>query len=166
MKMCHTFLPLLKSRTTRENPSRIVNLSSLASRLEIYSPEIQARFRSASKFPDVEALISDFYTAADNSTETKSGFSSPGRAYNFSKACLNAATFILARENPEVLINSCCPGWVRTDMGRLIGRPPKTVEEGARIPVRLAVGDIEGVTGRYWANDTPRSRESGKVQDW
>lgn len=51
-------------------------------------------------------------------------------------------------------------------MGRQIGRPPKTPEEGARVPFRVAFGELGGATGRYWANDGVRSREEGKVQEW
>lgn len=46
-------------------------------------------------------------------------------------------------------------------------RPPKTVKEGARIPVRLALDDDFGqVSGAYFANDSVRSKELGKVQEW
>ena len=51
-------------------------------------------------------------------------------------------------------------------MGSLIGRPPKTPAEGAKIPVRLAFDDIQGVSGKYWANASVRSREEGEVQEW
>lgn len=51
-------------------------------------------------------------------------------------------------------------------MGQLIGKPPKKPEDGAKIPVRLALEDLGGVTGRYWANGSVRSRESGEVQEW
>jgi len=56
-------------------------------------------------------------------------------------------------------------------MGRLVGskriQPPKTPEEGARIPVRLALDELpEGATGLYWANDSIRSKETGSVQEW
>ena len=79
---------------------------------------------------------------------------------------MNAFTRILARENEDLLINACCPGWVATGMGNMVGKPPKTAEEGARIPVRLAVGDVGGVTGRYWANGSVRSKGDGEVVDW
>src|ERR1700761_223743 len=94
-------------------------------------------------------------------TESGSGFFGPGRAYAFSKACINALTRILARENPGLLINACCPGWVKTDMGLSIGRAPKTAEDGAKIPVRLALDDIGSVSGAYWANASVRSKEDG-----
>lgn len=41
-----------------------------------------------------------------------------------------------------------------------------SAEQGATIPVRLAVGDIGGVSGRYWANASIRSREAGEVREW
>lgn len=28
---------------------------------------------------------------------------------------MNALTAVLARENPGLIINACCPGWVSTD---------------------------------------------------
>ena len=35
---------------------------------------------------------------------------------------------VLARDNPGLIINACCPGWVNTDMGRegFSRTPPKT----------------------------------------
>ena len=51
-------------------------------------------------------------------------------------------------------------------MGLLIGRAPKTAAEGAKIPVRLGFGDVEGVSGAYWANSSVRGRGEGEVQEW
>ena len=43
-------------------------------------------------------------------------------AYRISKTALNALTRILAAETQgyNILVNSVCPGWVRTDMGCLL----------------------------------------------
>ena len=52
-------------------------------------------------------------------------------AYSMSKTALNAFTRQLAgaTKGTGVLVNSACPGWVRTDMG---GRSAsRSVEEGA-----------------------------------
>lgn len=58
-------------------------------------------------------------------TESQNGW--PRSPYGVSKAAVNAFTAILARQNPGLLINACCPGWVLTDMGRLVGpNPPKS----------------------------------------
>jgi carbonyl reductase 1 len=86
-------------------------------------------------------------------------------AYSFSKAALNAATRLLARENPGLLINSCCPGWVATELGAQAGTPPKTPAEGARIPLHLAFGDIGDKTGQYRANASIAVTGVGKVQE-
>lgn len=58
-----------------------------------------------------------------------SGFGDKGQGYSVSKACVNAITAILARENPGLTINACCPGWVATDMGGIMGKPPKEPSE-------------------------------------
>ncbi|WPH03096.1 NAD(P)-binding protein [Acrodontium crateriforme] len=166
LDLCHNIIPLLP-----QQGGRIVSLSSVASSLKPYSETIQARFRNPNaSLADLDALANDYLAAVEQNSEEKSGFFHPGRSYNISKSLLNSATRILAAENPGLLINSCCPGWIRTDMGALVGsgkvQPPKTPEQGAKIPIRLALGDIGGVTGRYWANDTVRSRDEGKVQEW
>ena len=86
-------------------------------------------------------------------------------AYYVSKACVNAMTAMFARQHPDLLISACCLGWVETEMGRQVGRsPPKTPEEGARIPVKLAFDDIGGVSGKYWANASVSGRGSGETE--
>lgn len=40
------------------------------------------------------------------------------------------------------------------------------IEEGARVPLHLAFGEIGQVTGRYWANDSVSDTGIGKVQPW
>lgn len=62
---------------------------------------------------------------ASNETERQHGW--PQQAYSVSKACVNALTAVLARENSDLTINACCPGWVSTDMGKMVGsQPPKS----------------------------------------
>jgi NAD(P)-dependent dehydrogenase (short-subunit alcohol dehydrogenase family) len=56
--------------------------------------------------------------------------------YRISKAALNALTRVLAADEPEIRVNSICPGWVRTDMGG--EGAPRSVEEGADTAVWLA----------------------------
>lgn len=176
LDMCCTFLPHLSKDT-----GRIVNLSSVASSLKPYSEEIQRRFRSALFLSDVETLAEEYLHAVETSTEQSSGFSIPPRHYAMSKALVRAMTRVLSGEHhaahPEskILINSCCPGWINTDMGGLVGSgrtmPPKTAEEGAGIVMRLGFDELEdedrwGVSGEYWANESVRSRGLGSVQRW
>lgn len=160
--MCETFIPLLSKS------GRIVNISSTASQLKAYTPELQTRFRDPNHTRDsLDALAEDFLASVASKSESASGFVGPGRSYSVSKALVNAMTVMLARQHQGLTINCCCPGWVATDMGQLVGsRPPKKPEDGATIPLRLAFGDVEGQTGKYWGNDSIRGKEDGKVQPW
>ncbi len=65
-----------------------------------------------------------------------------------------------------MLINCCCPGWVATDMGSRVGSGGKKPVDGARIPIRLAVGDIGAVSGKCWANPSVTDTGDGEVREW
>lgn len=160
LAMCQAVLPLMQPQG-----GRIVNLSSTGSSLNSYSKPMQHRFRTIERLDDLESLMQEYENAVEQGRDTEAGFPS-GRSYGVSKAATNVLTRVLAQENENLVVNCCCPGWVNTDMGNQVGRAPKTPEEGARIPVKLAFGDIEKVSGRYWANNSVSSRESGKVQQW
>lgn len=75
-------------------------------------------------------------------------------AYGVSKAALNMLTVQLAKElaaSPDgtgILVNACCPGWVRTRMGG--DDAELTVEEGADTPVWLATLPDGGPTGGFF----------------
>jgi NAD(P)-dependent dehydrogenase (short-subunit alcohol dehydrogenase family) len=72
-----------------------------------------------------------------------------------SKAALNALTRLLADDLKAdgVLVNSACPGWVRTDMGG--PNAPGTVEQGADTPVWLATLPDDGPSGWFFQNRKP-----------
>lgn len=73
-------------------------------------------------------------------------------AYAMSKAALNALTKQLAAatRGSGVLVNSACPGWVRTDMG---GRhAPRSLQEGADTIVWLATLPDDGPTGEFFSD--------------
>jgi NAD(P)-dependent dehydrogenase (short-subunit alcohol dehydrogenase family) len=76
------------------------------------------------------------------------GGHSPG--YRMSKTGLNALTRMLASElaGENILVNSVCPGWVRTDMGGSGAR--RSVEEGADTPVWLATLPDGGPSGGFF----------------
>ncbi|KAK4145924.1 uncharacterized protein C8A04DRAFT_26412 [Dichotomopilus funicola] len=162
LRLCQAFLPLL---ARSQSGGRIVNLSSQAGRLRWFAPQLRPRFLAPDlAWEQLDALVREYDSAANaRGDEVQTGW--PPMAYAVSKAALNAGTRILARENPGLLINSCCPGWVATDLGGQAGPPPKTPEEGARIPLHLAFGDIGKTSGRYWANDSTAGTGVGKVQE-
>jgi len=70
--------------------------------------------------------------------------------YSASKAALNMFTVQLARELKEagILVNSAAPGYTATDLNNHQGL--QTVEEGARVPVQLALLPPDGPTGGYF----------------
>ncbi len=73
-------------------------------------------------------------------------------AYGVSKAALDMLTVQLAKDlaGSSVLVNACCPGWVRTRMGGAAAE--RSVEEGADTPVWLALLPDDGPTGAMWGD--------------
>jgi carbonyl reductase 1 len=96
----------------------------------------------------------DFQSAVEAGKEKEEGFLSA--AYATSKAGLIGGTRVLAKQvkdsGSEVLVNSCCPGYVNTDMTK--GNGTKTVDEGAQTPVFLALQDIGKKTGTFWRDES------------
>jgi NAD(P)-dependent dehydrogenase (short-subunit alcohol dehydrogenase family) len=76
-------------------------------------------------------------------------------AYRVSKAGLNAVTRIIAADEggSSLLVNSLCPGWVRTDMGGPNAR--RSVEEGADTAVWLATLPDGGPTAGFFRDREP-----------
>lgn len=76
-------------------------------------------------------------------------------AYRVSKTSLNALTRILASElrGSGILVNSVCPGWVRTEMGG--SSASRSVEEGADTPVWAATLPDNGPTGGFFRDRQP-----------
>lgn len=126
----NSFGPLLLSQACipimKENGyGRIVNMSStLGSLTDIINPE--------SSYSEVQ---------------------SP--AYRLSKTLLNGITALLARElrGTNILVNSVCPGWVRTQMGGK--QAPLTPQQAASTPVWLATLPDDGPTGGFFRERRP-----------
>lgn len=127
------FLAATKAETGRT--ARVVNVSSVGSQLHIYSEAVAQRFRNPEMtFQELESMAAEYEGIVSEGREKAMGWGGRGQAYSVSKACVNAFTAILAREQGRdgdggVLFNACCPGWVDTDMGGLVGKPPKSVGE-------------------------------------
>ncbi len=102
--------------------------------------------------------MNEFTSAVEHGTEKEEGW--PSAAYAVSKSGVTGMTRAIALEEKKrgrgVLVNSCCPGYVDTDMTK--GRGVKTVDEGASTPVMLALGDIGDTVGEFWQNE--------KVIEW
>jgi NAD(P)-dependent dehydrogenase (short-subunit alcohol dehydrogenase family) len=74
-------------------------------------------------------------------------------AYRISKAGLNALTRVLAADEGGLLVNTMCPGWVRTDMGG--SSAPRSVAEGAETAVWLATLPDDGPSGGFFRDRRP-----------
>jgi carbonyl reductase 1 len=132
---------------------RLVNVASTTGHLTSkYSDAIKQRFLDSKTHGEVTALMEDFTTAVENNSYQGSW---PGSAYSVSKAGVVGMTRAIALEHAKsgskVLINSCCPGYVNTDMTK--GRGPRTPDQGAQTPVMLAIADIGGANGEFWKNE-------------
>lgn len=131
----------------------MVNVASTAGKTNKYSDEIKDRFLASKTEADVTSIMRDFASAVEAGKEKEAGF--PSAAYAVSKAGLIGATRALALAEKEkgsiVLINSCCPGYVNTDMTK--GNGVKTPDEGAQTPVMLALEDLKGQTGIFWRSE-------------
>ncbi|GAB7364538.1 hypothetical protein MBLNU230_g5345t1 [Neophaeotheca triangularis] len=142
-------LPLMK------NGGRMVNVCSMAGKLNKYSDETRNAFIKASQtdVPAVTAVMERFKVAAAEGKEKEAGF--PSAAYATSKAGEIAMTKVVAAEEAKrgrgVLLNACCPGYVNTDMTK--GRGAKTIDQGAQTPVMLALQDIGGKHGGFWQSE-------------
>jgi len=145
LKVCQEFFPLL-----REN-ARVVNVSSTIgkSTLGKMSSSLREQFLADDLTVDkLNALMNKFIQDVTDGTYKKEGW--PETTYGVSKSGLTMLTRLHARDNKTkgVLINSCCPGWVKTDMTG--DKAPLTPAQGALTPVHLAFLPSDGPSGKFW----------------
>jgi NAD(P)-dependent dehydrogenase (short-subunit alcohol dehydrogenase family) len=78
-----------------------------------------------------------------------------GPVYPASKTALNAITLAMAieLESTGIKVNAACPGYTKTNLNSYTGT--RTVEEGAREPVRLALIGPDGPTGTFSNEEGP-----------
>jgi NAD(P)-dependent dehydrogenase (short-subunit alcohol dehydrogenase family) len=102
----------------------------------------------AGRIVNVSSILGSLKWSSDPASNIGS-FAFSGTAYNASKAALNMFTVHLANElkDTPVKVNTCHPGWVKTDMGG--ENAPLSTEEGAKSSVMLATLPADGFTGRY-----------------
>eukprot|EP00802_Teleaulax_amphioxeia_P019940 Tamp_20195.p1 GENE.Tamp_20195~~Tamp_20195.p1 ORF type:complete len:315 (-),score=48.36 Tamp_20195:218-1162(-) len=141
-RVTNAFLPLIRAKG-----GRIVNIASASGPmfvagvsgewLRVFTdPEVQ--------WEDIEKTMQEALNGAFE-----------GEAYGFSKACLNAYTQYLAKQHPNLIINSCTPGFIATDLTKGMGASG-TPAKGAVVPVELMMGEPKG-PGFYFGSDGLRS---------
>ena len=136
---------------------RIVNIASASGPMFVAGcglPELREKLADPSKITggidELDDMAKGYFGMTDYG----------GEAYGVSKALLNAYTYVHARSEPDLIINSCSPGFIKTDLTVNAGlgatNPP---EKGAFAPVQLLMSDeFESLpTGRYYGSDAVRS---------
>lgn len=164
-RVIDAFLPLL------EPEGRIVNVSSASGPMFVARCD-EARAALLTKpdvtWSEVEALMRECLRIEEEGGDLAAAglatsSTGSGQAYGLSKACLNAYTIALARENPDLTVNACTPGYIATDLTlpRAEGVDPasmgmKPPEEGTKATMHLLFGDPGG-SGWYFGSDAQRS---------
>ncbi|KAJ4824872.1 (+)-neomenthol dehydrogenase [Turnera subulata] len=148
-KLAEALIPMLQ---LSDSP-RIVNVSSGLGQLKHVSNEWAKKVLGDAENLTEERVdevlnqyLQDF---KEGSLETK-GWPRMMSAYILSKAVMNAYTRILAKKYPDFCINSVCPGYVGTDLNYHTGK--LSVEEGAEVPVKLALLPNGSPSGRFFQN--------------
>jgi NAD(P)-dependent dehydrogenase (short-subunit alcohol dehydrogenase family) len=113
---------------------------------------------AAGRIVNISSTLGSLETASEPARHTNSAeyATSVGLAYSTSKTALNAVTVCFANQlrATNIKVNAACPGHVATDLNGFAGR--RTVEQGAKEPVRLATLDADGPTGGFFDDDGPK----------
>lgn len=138
---------------------RIVMVSSGMGERSCLSEELAERFMNDMSRDELVGLLGEFVSTAAEGTHEDAGW--PSSAYRVSKLAMNKLAEILGQEldadgNPRgILVNSACPGWVRTDQGG--PHAPRSAREGADTPVWLALLGGDGPQGGFFRDHEPAS---------
>jgi len=145
-KLTNKLLPLLQ----KSSSPKIINIASSAGRLAILKSQDKiALFTDPTLTNDrLEQHMSDFVTAAEMGVHSQQGWATT--CYGMSKLGIIAFTRILARDYPEIMVNSVDPGYCATDQNNMQGFRP--AERGAVTPFLLATTE-QAFSGRHWFDE-------------
>merc|ERR1712129_61159 len=136
-------LPLLRTSAI----PRIINIASAAGRLRGSQQKIDAFTSPSLTIAQLESLMGEFVSDAENGLHAQRGW--PNTCYGVSKMGLIALTKVLAREEPQIMVNSVDPGFCATDQNQHQGYI--SAEQGAKTPALLAELQAEQtVTGKHF----------------
>jgi carbonyl reductase 1 len=145
-KLTNKLLPLLQNSSS----PKIINIASNAGRLAILkSREKVALFTDPTLTTDkLEQHMLDFVRAVETGVHAKQGWANT--CYGMSKLGIIAFTKILARDHPEIMVNSVDPGYCATDQNNMQGFRP--AERGAVSPLLLATTE-QKLSGKHWFDE-------------
>jgi NAD(P)-dependent dehydrogenase (short-subunit alcohol dehydrogenase family) len=145
LHVIQTMLPLLQKSTS----PRIINIASAAGRLSILKSQhlVQAFTSKDLDVSMLQSLLIEFVQDVENGTHASKGW--PNTCYGMSKLGIIALTKVLAREHPDIMVNSVDPGFCATDQNNNQGVIPAA--RGAVTPVVLAtLPESEFVSGLHF----------------
>lgn len=146
LNLSRAFFPMLRPH------ARIVMVSSGVSDLRLLQKHLQDRFMNPDVTEDdVVKLINEFLEGVAAGNHKENGWPSWPNAV--AKMGMNALTRVYAKElakcgKEDILVNACCPGWVKTGMAD--DNAPLTLDQGAETPVYLALLPAGSPTGHFW----------------
>lgn len=161
-RVCSAFVPFLSTQ------GRVVNITSASGPnfVNQCGPDMQQFFLNKNiTWAELESLVQESIGMSGNADAFEARGLGSGNAYGLSKALANSYTMLLARENPNLTINACTPGFIETDLTRPYaessGRSPaemgmKSPAEGTRSAIHLMFGNVEA-SGHYYGSDAQRS---------
>lgn len=150
----NAFLPLLKRTSDAGTTGRIVNISSAVG--PNYVAKCDAAGVDSTVFTDPGSTWDQIVDRMNEVLAAEAA--TPGTekdAYGLSKACLNAYTVQTALQHPDLLVNSCSPGFINTDLTKGYGAT-NTPEQGTVSALHCLFGPDVG-TGKYFGSDAVRS---------
>ncbi|XP_071180744.1 carbonyl reductase [NADPH] 3-like [Mytilus galloprovincialis] len=133
--------------------ARVVNVSSRMGNFTAFNMKEETKMKFASQnltVKELTSLVWEYYNLFDCPNFDPNLYIGQF-AYGVSKLGLNRLTSILQRDmsadQRQILVNSCCPGYVDTDMSDHKGL--LTVDQGADTPVYLALlpADEKSIAG-------------------
>ncbi|KAG2677342.1 hypothetical protein I3843_12G094900 [Carya illinoinensis] len=142
--VCKELIPLLQL----SNSARIVNISSILGQLRFISNEnAKKELGDVDELTEekVDKVVEGFLEDVKENLIEVNGWPTNYFAYIVSKAALNAYARVLAKNYPNIVINSVSPGHIKTDLNGNTGH--LSVEEGAKGPVMLALMPEGGPSG-------------------
>ncbi|KAI8761707.1 carbonyl reductase [NADPH] 1 [Biomphalaria glabrata] len=137
LHVCQVLFPLLRPH------ARVVNVSSSRALLALKecSDTLKVRLTDSNiTMEELTSIIKTFVDTAQKNHHQEAGF--PSNAYWTSKLGVTVMSMIQQKEldakgSEDVVVNACCPGYVRTDMTNHQG--DLSIDEGADTPVYCAL---------------------------
>ena len=142
-RVCEAFLPKIESRICNIGSASAPNFVS-----SLGDPSLKAFFTSSdTSLEDLEEKLDEYSNAPDYE----------GVAYGLSKASLHVLTMQLQRAHPSLLINTCSPGYVLTDLTAGMGASKTPEQSNCHVaPLHILFGD-DVAQGWYYGSDAVRS---------